>query len=62
MEFGGRYRQYSFDLLRLCIYIRKLVANDSTKQYLEDNAPDALARFQRILIETPGVEESTPQS
>ncbi len=54
----GLYRQYSFDLLKLCIYVRKLTADERIRTYLEVNAADVLKRFERILFETQAPEES----
>jgi hypothetical protein len=52
--YSGLYRQYTTDLLRLCIYVRKLVSNDRVRAFLEENAPDVLKRFEGILFETQG--------
>jgi len=46
------YRQYTTDLLKLCAYARKLITNESIKSHLENNFPEILERFQRIVFET----------
>ena len=46
------YRQYTTDLLRLCIYVRKLLGNDKVRTYMESEAPEILRRFEGILFET----------
>ena len=51
-SYTGLYRQYPFDLLRLCIYVRKLTANERVRAYLEANAANTLRRFERTLFET----------
>ena len=56
--YTGLYRQYSFDLLRLCIFVRKLTANERIRVHLETNAADVLRRFERILFETQAPEEA----
>ena len=48
------YRQYTADLLKLCIYARTLITNVSIKSHLESNFPEILKRFQRIVFETEG--------
>jgi len=52
--YTGLYRQYSFDLPRLCIYVRKLIANERIRAYLQEHEPAVLRRFERILFETEG--------
>ena len=46
------YRRYSSDLLKLCIYVRKLTSNKKVRDYLEGKFPEALGRFENILSET----------
>lgn len=55
--YTGLYRQYTFDLLRLCIWVRKLTANERVRAYLQATEPEILARFERILFETQETEE-----
>jgi ParB family chromosome partitioning protein len=45
------YRQYSTDLLKLSIYVRKLVTNDAVRDRLAERFPKILARFEEIVIE-----------
>jgi len=62
------YRQYTTDLLKLCIYVRKLISNERVRDFLNTKHPDTLARFESILFETqgekdgprPAEEEATP--
>ncbi len=46
------YRQYSADLLKLYIYVRKLITNDKVRTYLDINYPEILERFENIIFET----------
>lgn len=48
------YRQYSADLLKLCVYARKLITNENIRAHLENNLPEILERFERIVFETEG--------
>lgn len=45
------YRQYSTDLLKLCIYVRKLITNQKVREFLEERYPDQLARFEEIVFQ-----------
>jgi len=45
------YRQYSADLLKLYIYVRKLITNDKVRTYLDINYPEILERFENIIFE-----------
>ena len=45
------YRQYSEDLLKLYIYVRKLITNDKVRTYLDINYPDILERFEKIIFD-----------
>ena len=45
------YRQYSADLLKLFIYVRKLITNDRIRTYLDINYPEILERFENIIFE-----------
>ncbi len=45
------YRQYSADLLKLYIYVRKLITNDKLRTYLDINYPEILERFENIIFE-----------
>jgi len=46
------YRQYSADLLKVYIYVRKLITNDKVRTYLDINFPDVLERLEKIIFET----------
>jgi len=46
------YRQYSADLLKLYIYVRKLITNDRVRTYLDINYPEILELFENIIFET----------
>ncbi|MFB0552322.1 MAG: hypothetical protein ACETWQ_03310 [Phycisphaerae bacterium] len=48
------YRQYSADLLKLCVYARKLITNENIRAHLENNLPEILERFEKIVFETEG--------
>lgn len=60
--YSGLYRQYTTDLLRLCIYTRKLISNDRVRAFLEEKEPDILERFQTILFETQGKAAGEPEA
>ena len=46
------YRQYVTDLLKLCIYVRKLISNEKVSSYLKEHHAEIFATFQRIVFET----------
>ena len=48
------YRQYSTDLLKLCIYVRKVITNEQIKGYLESKFADILECFESIIFEARG--------
>lgn len=52
--YSGLYRQYTTDLLKLCIYVRKLITNERVRQHLASEAPEVLQRFEGIVFETEG--------
>jgi hypothetical protein len=52
--YSGLYRQYVTDLLRLCMYVRRLVTNSKTGEYLESHHPEIVERIRKILFETEG--------
>jgi hypothetical protein len=52
--YSNLYRQYSFDLLKLCAYTRKVITNVNIKSHLENNFPEISERFERIIFETGG--------
>jgi len=49
--YANLYRQYSADLLKLCIYVRTLVTNERVRTYLEDKHPQIRACFEHIVFE-----------
>jgi len=52
--FSTLYRQYTTDLLRLGIYVRRLVTNDGIRAYLAGAFPDVLKCFEGIVLENDG--------
>ncbi len=52
--YSGLYRQYVTDLLKMCIYVRKLVTNEKIRAYLQEHHAEILQRFEAILFETEG--------
>jgi len=48
------YRQYVTDLLKLCIYVRKLISNEKVAEYIQTQHPEILERFQSIVFEAEG--------
>ncbi len=58
--YAGLYRQYVADLLKLCMYVRRLVTSEKVAAYLKSQHPDLLGRFREILFETEGKEASSP--
>ncbi|HOX06837.1 MAG TPA: ParB N-terminal domain-containing protein [Planctomycetota bacterium] len=52
--FTNLYRDYSTDLLRLCIYVRKLVTSEKIRAHLVSGHAETLARIEGILFETEG--------
>ena len=48
------YRQYATDLLKLCIYVRKLISNEKVGSYLKEHHGEIFGTFQRIVFETEG--------
>jgi ParB-like chromosome segregation protein Spo0J len=49
--FATLYRQYTADLLKLSIYVRKLITNEVIRDYLNVKFPDLLRRFEGIVLE-----------
>ncbi len=58
--YSGLYRQYSADLLRLCVYVRKVVSNEHLRAHIEKHFPEQLKRFEGVLFETDGGESKKP--
>jgi hypothetical protein len=54
--YAGLYRQYVADLLKLCIYVRRLLTSKEIGAFLKAQHPDILERFQEIIFETEGKE------
>jgi hypothetical protein len=52
--YSGLYRQYVSDLLKMCIYVRKLVTNEKIRAYLQEHNAEMLQSFEAILFETEG--------
>jgi ParB family transcriptional regulator, chromosome partitioning protein len=48
------YRQYSTDLLRLSVYVRKLITNEQIRSHIANTTPEILERFESIVFETQG--------
>lgn len=48
------YKQYSVDLLRLAIYARSLLTNTRLREYLDQNHPAIVARFETIIADARG--------
>lgn len=45
------YQQYSTDLLKTAIYVRKLILNPKVEEYLQAKHPDILTRFRQIVLD-----------
>lgn len=56
--YSGLYRQYVADLLKLCVYIRKLVTNERVRALMESRHPEILMAFNTILFEAGDGDES----
>ena len=52
--YSGLYRQYVSDLLKMCIYVRKMLANVTIHKNLAENQAEMLDRFKTILFEVDG--------
>jgi len=52
--YTGLYRQYSADLLKLCIYVRQLITNEKIRDHFKRRHSEILARFESIIFETQG--------
>jgi len=53
--YSNLYRQYSADLLKLYVYVRKLITNEKVRLYLEINFPEIYAQFENIIFEVNGI-------
>ncbi len=47
--YAGLYRQYSYNLLKLIIYVRTLMANERAHEYLAKRHPELAETFQSIV-------------
>lgn len=45
------YRRYCTDLLKMCFFVRKLIANEKVKTYMRRKHPEILKRFEGIALE-----------
>jgi ParB-like chromosome segregation protein Spo0J len=52
--YSGLYRQYVTDLLKMCIYLRRLVTKEKIRAYLQEHHAEMLQRVESILFETEG--------
>jgi ParB family chromosome partitioning protein len=52
--YAGLYRQYVTDLLKLCVYVRRLVTNRRVAAHLKERHPAILQQFEEIIFETEG--------
>src|SRR5262249_22938178 len=50
--YSSLYRQYTTNLLKLVIYVRTIVANARTRQYLKTRHPQHLEAFEQIINST----------
>ena len=48
------YKQYTIDLLKLAIYARSLLTNNRTREYLDQNHPAIVTRFEAIIADAKG--------
>jgi hypothetical protein len=52
--YTGLYRQYTTNLLKLVIYVRTLLNNESVRAYLQANYAELTQIFEEILVSTEG--------
>ena len=52
--FAFLYQQYTTDLLKLSIYVRRLITDNEIKDYLAQKFPDILECFEGIVFENDG--------
>ena len=48
------YRQYSADLLKLHVYVRKIITNEKIREYLSTKYIEILKGFEKIVFDTEG--------
>jgi len=53
--YSNLYRQYSADLLKLYVYVRKLITNEKIRLYIEINFPEIYMQLENIVFEANGV-------
>jgi hypothetical protein len=51
-DYARLYRRYCTDLLKMCFFVRKLVANEKVRAYLGRKHPEILKRFEGIALDT----------
>lgn len=49
--FTSQYRKYAADLLKLCIYVRKLITNGNLRTFMDKNHPDVAKLLHSIIFE-----------
>lgn len=52
--YAGFYRQYVADLVKLCVYARRLITNKRVAAHLKMHHPALLQQFEEIIFETEG--------
>ncbi len=48
------YRQYSINLLKLVVYVRRLLVNPRMREFLDKKYPDTVAEFEAIIASAGG--------
>ena len=48
------YRQYSINLLKLVVFVRRLLVNPAIRKYLDQNHPDMVSGFESIVETAEG--------
>lgn len=51
--YTGLYRQYSADLLKMALYVRKVITTPAIQTHLEQHHAAALKELQQIVLEAP---------
>jgi hypothetical protein len=57
--YADLYRNYVADLIRLSVYVRKLMTRPSIAEYLKSKHQELFDRFQEIIFEAEGKVENT---
>lgn len=55
------YRQYVADLLKLCVYVRKLLSRERIAEYVKSRHAEIFERFQEIVFENEEKKEQEVQ-